>query len=324
MVTNYVVGEIPERGAERCFSGSGFLVSHLEMWGRCVKCGMGSALPRLIVVFSGGLLRFSLVHFLYEVHSGLLPSYFLWQSSVYCWFETTCCHFKGGGELWMSAVRCCQSVCCLIFSGYNIEGSQPEWCISSMIYSRDTPFWSGTLDMCRHSLQHHVSTSTAAPCVNIHCSTMCQHPLQHHVAMTDVLLQHHVAVTDVLLQHHVAVTDVLLQHHVAVTDVLLQLTAGCVSGPGKEGLGDVTETWRCGRDVVSTAMLCRCLSLLSHVLCQYGLGSCCITVLLHCSVPPQPCTVSVWLGVLLYNCAPPLFRPSSAMYCVSMAWGPAV
>ena len=25
------------------------------------------------------------------------------------------------------------------------EGSQPEWCISSMIYSRDTPFWSGTL-----------------------------------------------------------------------------------------------------------------------------------------------------------------------------------
>ena len=26
-----------------------------------------------------------------------------------------------------------------------IEGSQPEWCISSMIYSGDTPFWSETL-----------------------------------------------------------------------------------------------------------------------------------------------------------------------------------
>ena len=26
-----------------------------------------------------------------------------------------------------------------------VEGSQPEWCISSMIYSRDTPFWSETL-----------------------------------------------------------------------------------------------------------------------------------------------------------------------------------
>ena len=28
-----------------------------------------------------------------------------------------------------------------------IEGSRPEWCISSMIYSGDTPFWSETLDM---------------------------------------------------------------------------------------------------------------------------------------------------------------------------------
>ena len=27
------------------------------------------------------------------------------------------------------------------------NGSQPEWCISSMIYSRDTPFWSGTLNI---------------------------------------------------------------------------------------------------------------------------------------------------------------------------------
>ena len=27
------------------------------------------------------------------------------------------------------------------------QGSGPEWCISSMLYSRNTPFWSGTLDM---------------------------------------------------------------------------------------------------------------------------------------------------------------------------------
>ena len=27
------------------------------------------------------------------------------------------------------------------------RGSRPEWCISSMIYCRDTPFWSETLDM---------------------------------------------------------------------------------------------------------------------------------------------------------------------------------
>ena len=30
---------------------------------------------------------------------------------------------------------------------YIFEGSRPEWCISSMIYSRDTPFWPGTLDL---------------------------------------------------------------------------------------------------------------------------------------------------------------------------------
>ena len=29
----------------------------------------------------------------------------------------------------------------------HIEGSQPEWCISSMIYSRDKPFWLEILDM---------------------------------------------------------------------------------------------------------------------------------------------------------------------------------
>ena len=29
----------------------------------------------------------------------------------------------------------------------HIKGSRPEWCISSMIHSRDIPFWSETLDM---------------------------------------------------------------------------------------------------------------------------------------------------------------------------------
>ena len=30
---------------------------------------------------------------------------------------------------------------------FDIEGSRPEWCVSSMIYSRDTPFWLGTLNI---------------------------------------------------------------------------------------------------------------------------------------------------------------------------------
>ena len=29
---------------------------------------------------------------------------------------------------------------------YHFEGSGPEWYISSMLYSLDIPFWSGTLD----------------------------------------------------------------------------------------------------------------------------------------------------------------------------------
>ena len=40
---------------------------------------------------------------------------------------------------------------------YQIKAPRREWCISSMIYSRDTPFWSGTLEM-------YVSQSSDALC----------------------------------------------------------------------------------------------------------------------------------------------------------------
>ena len=43
----------------------------------------------------------------------------------------------------------------------NIEGSRPEWCISSMIYSRDTPFWSGTLDGDNVNIFLAIATSSA-------------------------------------------------------------------------------------------------------------------------------------------------------------------
>ena len=36
---------------------------------------------------------------------------------------------------------------CLIVCIVNIDGFQSEWCISNMICSRATPFWSETLDM---------------------------------------------------------------------------------------------------------------------------------------------------------------------------------
>ena len=59
---------------------------------------------------------------------GLLNAFRLSFTQIFC-----CCFF------WL--VRLWVPVC------LHIEGSRPEWCSSSMIYSRDTPFWSGTLDM---------------------------------------------------------------------------------------------------------------------------------------------------------------------------------
>ena len=42
-----------------------------------------------------------------------------------------------------------------------IEGSRPEWCISSMIYSGDTPFWSETLEI--HLDKYFTSWTSALP-----------------------------------------------------------------------------------------------------------------------------------------------------------------
>ena len=57
----------------------------------------------------------------------------------------------GGIVPWVcpEAVELCVRWACLPDWGLHFEGSQPEWCISSMIYSRDTPFWSETLDWCK-------------------------------------------------------------------------------------------------------------------------------------------------------------------------------
>ena len=35
----------------------------------------------------------------------------------------------------------------MVYLKHDIEGSQPEWCISSMIQSRHTLFWSETLNI---------------------------------------------------------------------------------------------------------------------------------------------------------------------------------
>ena len=49
----------------------------------------------------------------------------------------------------MAGPACCRSVFSQankLYKYSHIEGFRPKWCISTMIYSRDTPFWSEILD----------------------------------------------------------------------------------------------------------------------------------------------------------------------------------
>ena len=82
----------------------------------------------------------------------------------------------------------------------NIEGSRLEWCISSMIYSRDTPFWSETLDILPTHTHTLIYTHVCA-CTHAHTNThtlvniythmhiythrhACTQPLKHKHAPT--------------------------------------------------------------------------------------------------------------------------------------------
>ena len=56
-----------------------------------------------------------------------------------------------------------------------IEGSQPEWCISSMMYSRDTPFWSETLDIMLEI--HHSGREPSISCLRY--TILVGNPLYH-------------------------------------------------------------------------------------------------------------------------------------------------
>ena len=49
-------------------------------------------------------------------------------------------------QLWQQQQKTVISLYSIVVTVY-FEGSRPEWCISSMIYSGDTPFWLETLDL---------------------------------------------------------------------------------------------------------------------------------------------------------------------------------
>ena len=44
-------------------------------------------------------------------------------------------------------VHACMHACVHVHGHYQTEGSRPEWCISSMTYSRDAAFWLETLEI---------------------------------------------------------------------------------------------------------------------------------------------------------------------------------
>ena len=85
----------------------------------------------------------------------------------------------------------------------DIEGYQPEWCISSMIYSRDIPFWSKILDMYLDKATVYTETNTRymhmsdyllyhskttacihwfTPCPSAHNHTYTHRPILHTLA----------------------------------------------------------------------------------------------------------------------------------------------
>ena len=65
-----------------------------------------------------------------------------------------------------------------------IEGSRPEWCISSMICSGDTPFWSETLDTLYISSSSHMSDGNCSLLETLHIYTyVCTVQLQVSVVL---------------------------------------------------------------------------------------------------------------------------------------------
>ena len=83
-----------------------------------------------------GSIRFNNVGFFYPTRAG--------QVSARCGLSSRACSMSKRASSCVLSVMCyTQGVLTVLHFG----GSWQEWCISSMIYSRDIPFGSGTLDL---------------------------------------------------------------------------------------------------------------------------------------------------------------------------------
>ena len=88
-----------------------------------------------------------------------LPVYCLQNhSSITKWLQT---HFAANSLhfWWYRQLSLCVFLTFNFFA-LHIEGSRPEWYISSMIYSRDTPFWSETLTISDYTFSWSLSSPT--------------------------------------------------------------------------------------------------------------------------------------------------------------------
>ena len=105
-----------------------------------------------------------------------------WERSVLCVCVCVCmcacvcvCAYAYVHMFTCASVCMCVSVClcrCVCFcvcvgmggGGWvYIKGFRPEWCISTIYHAWDTPFWSGTLDMCVY----------ICVVLYVNCSCMC-------------------------------------------------------------------------------------------------------------------------------------------------------
>ena len=98
----------------------------------------------------------------YSSNNDAVPNFLPSPHCTMCCLQHVCASGQGAiecksCEIHQALVRC-RMPCTTLYKGtaqllsltelqLHFEGFRPEWCISNMIYSGDTPFWSETLDV---------------------------------------------------------------------------------------------------------------------------------------------------------------------------------
>ena len=127
--------------------------------------------------------------------------------------------------LWPSSVKVQTQSHTLILHPH-IEGSRPEWCISSMIYSRDTPFWSGTLDILNTNLYPQTQTNLRQQTqtnTNLHQQTQANTNLHQQTQTNTNLHQQTQTQTHTHIHTHDLFVSLCLWTEMLVVHIFLKL-----------------------------------------------------------------------------------------------------